>query len=386
MKQIFRDIGKDGRGFIVLLPQEPEDMWHGYNLILVGDNVKSTTLRRVQSETITGSSERIRLTLTIQVESIDFDSQMGVLRLKGKNLTESEYIKLGAYHTLDLELNREFTLYKSFWDTVALDRINSACDPTQYADLGAIVMQEGLAHVCLITPTMTITRARIEISIPRKGKGSTEGHENGLNRFFDIIIQSIEKHFNFSIIKCIIIASPGFVREQFYSYMMLEAERKNIRAIIENKSKFVSCHCSSGQKHAVQEILSDQSISSKLSDTKASSEVQSLNDFYAMLKVDSNRAFYGLKHILMANERLAIQTLLITDELFRSSDILTRKKYVELVEEVKSNGGVVKIFSTMHTSGEQLSKLSGIAAILRFPIPEIEDDEDQISNNNEENI
>jgi len=317
MKQIFRDIGKDGRGFIVLLPQEPEDMWHGYNLILVGDNVKSTTLRRVQSETITGSSERIRLTLTIQVESIDFDSQMGVLRLKGKNLTESEYIKLGAYHTLDLELNREFTLYKSFWDTVALDRINSACDPTQYADLGAIVMQEGLAHVCLITPTMTITRARIEISIPRKGKGSTEGHENGLNRFFDIIIQSIEKHFNFSIIKCIIIASPGFVREQFYSYMMLEAERKNIRAIIENKSKFVSCHCSSGQKHAVQEILSDQSISSKLSDTKASSEVQSLNDFYAMLKVDSNRAFYGLKHILMANERLAIQTLLITDELFR---------------------------------------------------------------------
>ncbi len=27
---------------------------------------------------------------------------------------------MGAYHTLDLEMNREFTLFKNFWDIVAL--------------------------------------------------------------------------------------------------------------------------------------------------------------------------------------------------------------------------------------------------------------------------
>lgn len=36
-----------------------------------------------------------------------------------------------------------------------------------------------------------------------------------------------------------------------------------------------------------------------------------------MLKVDPDRAFYGVKHVELANERLAIETLLITDELFR---------------------------------------------------------------------
>ena len=34
------------------------------------------------------------------------------IRLKGRNLTECEHVKLGAYHTLELELHRAFTLHK----------------------------------------------------------------------------------------------------------------------------------------------------------------------------------------------------------------------------------------------------------------------------------
>lgn len=32
--------------------------------------------------------------------------------------------------------------------------------------------------------------------------------------------------------------------------------------------------------------------------------------------------------------------------------------------------------SSMHVTGEQLGHLTGIAAVLRFPLPEIEDDDD----------
>lgn len=38
---------------------------------------------------------------------------------------------MGAYHTLDLELNRKFTLTKDEWDSIALYRIETACDPTK---------------------------------------------------------------------------------------------------------------------------------------------------------------------------------------------------------------------------------------------------------------
>lgn len=79
-----------------MVPEDPEDMWHAYNLISVGDNVRSTTIRKVQSETATGSSSssRVRTTLTITVESIDFDTQAQVLRLKGRNIEENQYVKV----------------------------------------------------------------------------------------------------------------------------------------------------------------------------------------------------------------------------------------------------------------------------------------------------
>ena len=33
------------------------------------------------------------------------------------------------------------------------------------------------------------------------------------------------------------------------------------------------------------------------------------------------------------------------------------------------------MFSAAHVSGEQLNQLSGVAAVLRFPLPELEDAE-----------
>ena len=32
-------------------------------------------------------------------------------------------VQMGAYHTIELELNRKFTLAKKVWDSVVLDRI-----------------------------------------------------------------------------------------------------------------------------------------------------------------------------------------------------------------------------------------------------------------------
>jgi len=45
-----------------------------------------------------------------------------------------------------------------------------------------------------------------------------------------------------------------------------------------------------------------------------------------------------------------------------------RKKYVALVEAVQQKGAEVLIFSSMHESGQQLNQLTGIAAILTFPL------------------
>lgn len=379
MKLVEKNIDKEGEGSIVLIPEEPEDMWHAYNLISEGDSVRSTTIRKVQSESSTGTStsNRVRTTLTISVESIDFDTQACMLRLKGRNIEENQYVKMGAYHTLDLELNRKFALRKHEWDSVTLERIEIACDPTKSADVAAVIMQEGIAYVCLITSSMTLVRTKVDIPVPRKRKGFAKQYEKGLTKFYDSVIQAIQRHINFDVVKCVLIASPGFIRDQFCEYMFQMAVKTDNKTLLENKSKFMSVHASSGFKHALKEVLQDPAVVSKISDTKAAGEVKALENFYTMLQCEPAKAFYGKKHVEKANEAQAIETLLISDKLFRCKDVNLRKEYVKLVDSVRESGGDVKIFSSLHISGEQLEQLTGIAAILRFPMPELEDEDDE---------
>ncbi|XP_058120287.1 protein pelota [Anopheles ziemanni] len=379
MKLVRKNVDKSGDGSVTLVPEEPEDMWHAYNLIAEGDQVRSSTIRKVQNESSTGSSSssRVRTTLTISVETIDFDTQAQMLRLKGRNIEENQFVKMGAYHTIDLEMNRSFTLMKPEWDSIALERIEMACDVTQNADVAAVIMQDGLAHVCLITSSMTLVRSKIDVAIPRKRKGNVQQHEKGLAKFYDAVMQGILRHVNFDVVKCILVASPGFVKDQFYEYMFQQAVKTDNKVLIDNKSKFMLVHSSSGFKHSLKEVLQDPAVIAKMSDTKAAGEVKALENFYTTLQLEPSKAFYGKKHVCKAAEAQAIEMLLISDNLFRCQDVATRKGYVQLVESVRESGGEVKIFSSMHISGEQLAQLTGVAAILRFPMPELEDSEDE---------
>lgn len=377
MKLLHKNIDKKFCGSVTLIAEQAEDMWHAYNLISVGDTLRSSTIRRVVNESSVGltTTSRVHTTLTISVESLDFDTQASVLRVKGKNIEENQFVKMGAYHTIDLELNRKFTITKNEWDSVALQRIDDACDPSQNADLAAIVMQEGLANVCLILSSMTLVKAKIEMSIPRKRKGQCANHDKSLEKFYERIVQALLTHINFDIVKAVIVASPGFIKDQFYEYMNAYAV-KNLPAtkvLIDNKSKFLLVHSASGFKHSIKEIFEDSNLTSRLTDTKALGEVKSLEAFYQMLKIDPERAYYGYNHVEKASEADAIDVLLISDSLFRAQELAERKKYVKIVDRVRENNGQVKIFSSLHVSGEQLLQLTGIAAILRFPMPDLED-------------
>jgi protein pelota len=361
-----------------VIPDESEDMWHAYNLICEGDVVTASTIRKVQTESATGSSTstRVRTTLTIKVENIEYDTQGCMLRLKGRNVEENQYVKMGAYHTIDLELNRAFTLTKPEWDSIALERVDMACDVTQKADVAAIVMQEGIAHICLITSNMTLVRSKIDIAIPRKRKNNPSQHEKGLTKFYEAVYQGILRHVNFEIVKCILIASPAFVKDAFFEYMIQQATKLDQKIILDSRSKFMLVHASSGFKHSLKEVLQDPAVVAKMSDTKAAGEVKRLETFYTMLQCEPARAFYGKKHVQKAVDALAVETLLISDNLFRNQDPIQRKEYVKMHDDVLEAGGDVKIFSSMHVSGEQLAQLTGVAAILRFPMPELEEDSD----------
>ncbi len=282
MKLLKRNISaKDGSGHILLRPDTPEDLWHAYNLLQSPtDLVRCTTLRKVVNTSNTGSttSSKVRTNLKVRVEKVDFDPTSLTLRLSGPNVEESKVVKMGAYHTLTVELGRNFSIEKECWDQIYLDRIEEACQPERSAEVAAVVMQPGLAHLCLVTGSLTITKARIDTTIPKKRTGSSN-HSKALNKFYEAIYQAILRHVDFSKIKCILCASPGYVKDDFFKYMLEQSVRRDDRAFIENKRKFVLCKASSGHKHALEEVFSDASVMEQMNDTKVAKEVEILNKF-----------------------------------------------------------------------------------------------------------
>lgn len=82
------------------------------------------------------------------------------------------------------------------------------------------------------------------------------------------------------------------------------------------------------------QALQDPAVQARLADTKASEEVRALESFYKMLKHEPARAFYGPKHVARAAESDAVETLLVSDKLFRAQNVAERRKYVDLVDKV----------------------------------------------------
>jgi protein pelota len=261
-----------------------------------------------------------------------------------------------AYHSLELAVSRPVAIEKECWDSAHAERIASACDPAASADLAAVVVQEGLAHLCLVGGATTAVRARIETSMPRKSGAAAAGYDKAQAKFFEAVLQAVLRHVDFSVVRCLLVAGPGFTKDSLVAYMFQEAQRRELRGLLEARSKVITAHASSGYKHALAEALASPAVAARVSDTRAAAEVAALDAFYAMMGSDSARAFYGPGHVRAAAELGAVQTLLLSDELFRTAQPGERARWVALVDDVRAAGGAAHVFSAGHVSGQQLSQ------------------------------
>lgn len=357
--------------------------WHAYNLLQPQDLLRASAIRRITTESATGStsSTRVHTTLLIRITSIDFDAQAGQLHVSGRVAEENKYVKLGAFHTLDLELQRNFTLEKADgWDSVALDVVREAVKVDKEGVVPAVVMQEGLANICLITEHQTILKQRVESAIPKKRAGRAGDHDKGMQRFFQVVLETLQRHVDIADPRPLLLASPGFTAAGFQKYIIDEATRKGEKAILSNKANFVVVHSSSGHLHSLNEILKSSEVLAKLKDTKYARETRLMDEFMEMLRKDDGRAWYGPSEVEKAVEKGAVGrgggVLLINNALFRSQEIGVRKRWVALVDKVKEEGGDARVLSSDHESGKRLEGLGGIAAILTFPLEDLDEDDE----------
>lgn len=364
---------------IKVLPEDKEDLFALYQIIDEEDEL--IFKKKFTSKKDEDSKKNTDLVLLkVQVVSSEFDINDEFLRYKGKTVADetgraNAEVPVGKFISFTVNYSYPFTIIKQTFDKHSRKLLNEACNPEAKSDGAAVVLQEGIAHVCLLTPSSTILKQKIEYSLPKKKRGTdVMKYDEKTEKFYKAIYAAMKKYYDFNTVKMIILCSPGFYAKTLMDKVLEYAREERNSAILNNKSRFLVAHCSTGYLQGIGEVLKDPAYAASLSDTKYSKEATVMDDFLKHLNDDDYKAWYGDTEVFKAAELGAISNLLITDEKLHTGNVKERKVYLDVMDTVERNGGSVFTFSTLHETGEELDKLTGIACILKYPLPDLDED------------
>ncbi|AMD21911.1 HFR056Wp [Eremothecium sinecaudum] len=365
---------------ITLLPQEKEDLFTLYNIINKDDEIiyKKKLSLKADENSKKKTTELVKL--RIKIVSSEFEPKHEYLKYKGVT-TEDDFsnanvdVPVGKFYSMVVNYQYPFTIIKHDFNSYCQKLLKESCNVEGRSDIAAVVLQEGIAHICMLSPSSTILKHKVEYSFPKKKRETDIMKFNEkLEKFYKATYTSMLRHFDFDKVKVILLCSPAFYAKILHEKILQYAQEDQNKTVLDNKSKFLVAHCSTGYLQGLTEVMRDPSYSSMLKNARNSQETRILDEFLSHLNSDDYKAWYGRQEVEKAADLGAIDLLLLTDTWMRSDDVVIRKKSLDLVNNVEKMGGKAIIFSSMHASGEQLDQLTGLACILKYPIADLDED------------
>lgn len=349
------------KGFVKVVPQSLDDLWHLYNVVYPGDQVVSRTTReiKVQAEySRPQEGRRVTVTLGIKVENVLWDRSLNRLRIRGIITDIPEDIGgRGSYHTLNLVVNQPLTIIKSKWLKHQVDRLHKASHVETPLVLLAAIDDEEYA-VAILRQYGLDVKAERRIQLP--GKLEPERRDETLKGYFKDALNLV--HENWESLKCpIVVLGLGFVKNGFVKYV--EDKDKDVASAIVDV-KGVNSTGLAGINEAIRSGVLDKT----LKNVRIAEETRHVEEVLTRLGVGKTDVAYGLDEITKAVQYGAVERLIVADAMLRESEDEKRLELEKIMREVEEKAGQITVVSTEHEAGHKLMGLGGIAALLRFRI------------------
>ena len=311
-------------GLIQICPKNPNDLITLYNIIEEGDYIKTIIYRK--SEPNFGEKknnkkiEIKKVFLIIKVEETEYNDSEEYIYIKGKNKTENKHIHLNSIINFEIRINNPLQIYKNKWDKISYFNILNSIKLKKIIDIYAVLIENGNANIYQISSNQTKIEGNVNEFIPNKRNNL---YNKKKKNFFFKILELISK-IDFYNIKCIIIASPGFIKEEFNNYLIEKINtKKQYENIKNNLNKFAFCHTSTCNQDGLMEIFKDLKIREIINDTQITNENNFYENFNENLSININKVFIGFKSLNIAFEKNEIDSILFTTEFIKT---LQKKK------------------------------------------------------------
>jgi protein pelota len=300
------------------------------------------------------------MVLKLEVEDVAFHTFSNRVRIKGKILEgPSDLVNIGSYHTINIEPGDTLTIIKEHWPKYILDRLKEATKAQMNPVSLIVTIEDGVAELFLAADYGIKEAVRIRTSISRK-QGDQKAFDSTMREFFADVALAVRSQLEQNEIGLIVIAGPGFVRDHFREHLE-KAGIKNLPPVINESTNSIGIP-------GAKEILFRGVIGRAASTLKLETETKLIEDLIEHISKDDGLATYGDDEVRKAVQYGAVEDLLITDKKLREGSEDVRRRMDNLVRGTEKTRGAFHIVSTEHPAGEQLHRLGGLAAILRFRI------------------
>ena len=343
MKIIHREEGK-----LKLSPHSLEDLWYLTKIIGPGDIVQGHSFRTFKPEDRLRPVEKDRkkVHLEIKVDNVEFAESVNKLRLTGVILagTPEEYVSFGEHHTLDVELNDSFVLKKNL-NALEENYLQETLKKTAKTTVTVVMIDEHQALFARIDVRGVKFTAEIENTANKRDPKNFDSQQIS---FFQEVAKAVENA------EIIVIAGPGFARENFKKFLA------NKRPELLEKSFFE--HASNAEQTGVYELLKNKVLEKVMKSQRIASEFALLEELKKRIAKQDGLAAYGLEEVAQAIEFNAVEKLMVLDEMVRKNE-----KANALVEEARRRGSDLFIFDSNDSAGKEFEAFK-IACLLRFKI------------------
>jgi len=347
------------KGFIKVVPDSLDDLWHLYNVIYKGDEVYAYSSRAIKSDqeySRPKSGERVSAFMGVAVESVSWDKFLGKLRVHGLICHAPDVIPTGAHHTLNISLNQPVTIVKKNWPKHIVDRLMRASE-TERPLLILAIDDEGFA----IAETKQYgVEIKVEERVKLPGKLEAEKRSAVMKDYFDQALKSLSQLWA-SKHSPIVIVGVGYVKSDFARFVADNAGDL-ARSVADVKS------VNNGGVGGIYEALRSGVLLKTVARLRIVDETETIEEVMKRLGKGEATITYGLEAVENAVQMSAVEKLVIADTMLRNSEEEQRLHLEELMREVEQRRGSVTVVSTEHEAGAKLLALGGIAGLLRFPL------------------
>lgn len=353
MRLLAKDVGE---GFLHLQLDTLDDLWALRNLIAPGDLVTADTQRTAES---TGDKLRDAkmpkraMRLGVRAESIewhDFDDHLRVL-----GPIQSGPQDHGRHHTLILRADgMDVHLHKRGGLTAwHLRQVGDAIAATHVPQVVLLAIDDAEAQFALLKSY----GIQLLGSLPAGALGKRfAGADAAKVAFYDEALKSLQTFRPDPKVPCLIVG-PGWWREEF-----LEHVRRKAPSAAQGLATEGTAH---GGRTGIHEAVRNGLVERVSRDHRVGKETALVEEVLARIGRGDGTVAYGPADVRRAIDAGAAETVLASDAAVRTGQ---QEDLLRAAEAARAN---VVIVASGHDAGQRLLRMGGLAALLRYAVPDL---------------